>query len=88
MSEDKIQAAITLGNKAKALLEDETLTKAFAAVEERFIDRWKLSTDATERDRCWMAINITAQVKDALGLFVSNGSISKSDLDAILAKAA
>ena len=86
MSDDKIQDAIQLGQKAKSLLEDETLGKAFAAIEERFIERWKSTTDATERDRCWMAVNLTGQVKDALGIFVSNGTMAQSDLDAILAK--
>jgi hypothetical protein len=32
-------------NKAKALLEDETLNKAFAEIEKRFVDRWKTTTD-------------------------------------------
>ena len=80
------QVNITLGAKAKALLEDETLNKAFAAVDELFIERWKTSTDAAERDRCWMGINIAAQVRSALGVFVDNGKVSQSDLDAILAQ--
>lgn len=82
MSEDKTADAIALGNKAKALLEDETLTKAFAEIEKRFFERWKSTTDSTERDRCWMAVNLSGQVKAMLAVFVSNGKLSQSDLDA------
>jgi hypothetical protein len=83
---DKKEKAIRLGAKAKALLGDEALTVAFASVEQLFIDRWKNSTDPTERDRCWMAINLTAQVRSALVTFVNNGKISQQDLDAIVAQ--
>lgn len=83
---DKKEKSIRLGQKAKALLDDEAFAAAFGAVEERFIERWKISTDQTERDRCWMAINLAGQLKSMLALFVSNGKISQQDLDAILAQ--
>jgi hypothetical protein len=86
--QDKTADAIALGQKAKALLEDETLGKAFAEIEKRFVDRWKTTTDTAERDRCWMAVNLTTQVKNMLAVYVSNGKLSQQDLDAILAKAA
>jgi oxalate decarboxylase/phosphoglucose isomerase-like protein (cupin superfamily) len=85
---DKKEKAIRLGQKAKTLLEDEAFAAAFGVVEQLFVDRWKNSKDAAERDRCWMAINITGHVKTALVTFVSNGKISQQDLDAILSKAA
>ena len=72
--------------KAKALLEDEALGKAFDEIEKRFFERWKATTDPTERDRCWMAVNLSGQVKSMLGVFVSNGKLSQSDLDAVLAQ--
>jgi len=87
MTEDKTQAAIQLGVKARLLLEDETLQKAFAEVEKTFIDRWKNTTDATERERCWMAVNIAENIRAALCVFVDNGKISQGDLDLILAQA-
>ena len=83
---DKKEKAIALGVKAQQLLEDETLNSAFAAIEDKFVDRWKASTDPTERDRCWMAINLTGQVRTALVNFVNDGKLSQSDLDAILAQ--
>ncbi len=83
---DKKEKQISLGIKAKQFLADETVTAAFASVESRFVERWKMSTDTAERDRCWMAINITEQVKQALAVFVQNGKISQGDLDDIAAQ--
>ena len=83
---DKKEKTIALGAKAQQLLDDETLAQAFSEIEDRFIERWKISTDATERDRCWMAINLTGQLRNMLVKFVNDGKLSQSDLDALLAQ--
>lgn len=82
---DKKEKQIRLGVKAKAFLADDTIRAAFDSVEAVFVERWKLSKDSAERDRCWMATNIAQQVKLALAAFVNNGKIAQSDLDRIMA---
>jgi hypothetical protein len=85
---DKKERQIRLGQKARELLENETFQAAFADVEALFIERWKLSADATERDRCWMAVNISQNVRRALAKFMDNGKIAQADLDRILSEKA
>jgi hypothetical protein len=85
---DKKEKQIRLGVKAKAFLADETIQAAFGSVEQVFVERWKVSTDAAERERCWMATNVVQQVKLALATFVNNGKIAQSDLDRIMAEKA
>lgn len=81
---DKKEKQIRLGQKAKELLANETFSAAFGSVEAVFVERWKVSTDAAERDRCWMAINIAEKVRLALATFMNNGKIAQADLDRIM----
>jgi hypothetical protein len=43
MSEDKLQAAVSRGARAEALLQNELLQEAFAVLEHDYIDAWKMT---------------------------------------------
>ena len=68
----------TKGEKARQLLEDETLMEAFAAVEDVYMNAWKLSAgaDTALRERCFTAISILADIKGALNSYVRDGAVS------------
>ncbi len=86
MSEDKIQAAITLGSKAKKLLEDETFIKATQEIEAEIFTFWKRAADPVERNRAWEVLQMGEKYRAMLVVYANNGKIAQSDLDAILAQ--
>ena len=71
------------GQKAKQLLEDETLVEAFAAVEDVYMSAWRSSAgdDAAFRERCFVAISLLADIKGALGSYVKDGAVAFDRLE-------
>lgn len=86
MDEDKTQAAINLGQAAASLLSNEAFQAAREHVKKRLMERWELSTNKEERDRIWHLIQLDAQYAQALTTFVSNGRVSKGQLDELVGK--
>lgn len=80
---DKLQTAITKGNKAKQFLEDETLKGAFEALEKRYIDAWRTTDpgDGDGREKLYLAVNILGKVKEHIAAVAANGRLAQAELD-------
>jgi hypothetical protein len=83
MSEDKLQAAISRGARAEALLNNDLLQEAFARLEQDYIEAWKISParDTDGRERLWQAVNIVAKVRDHMVNVVNDGKLSQRHLN-------
>lgn len=83
IDEIKANQDISRGARAKALLEDELLTEAFASLESAYIDRWRLThiDDDKGREKLFIAVNVVGKVRDHLSAIVSNGSMAAKQLD-------
>jgi hypothetical protein len=83
MSEDKLQAAISRGARAEALLNNELLQEAFARLEQDYIEAWKISParDTDGRERLWQAVNIVAKVRDHMVRVINDGKLSQRHLN-------
>jgi hypothetical protein len=80
---DKLQAAITKGAQADALLRSETFQGAFKLLEADYIKAWAATepaeTDA--RENLWRAVQILGDVRRHLHSAVSDGKIAQAELD-------
>jgi hypothetical protein len=80
-SRDKTQAAINRGLRAAQLLESEAFKDATGALAEQLMDRWRVSTDQTERERIWLSVNLLDQIKGKLAIVANNGKLARKELD-------
>jgi hypothetical protein len=86
MSEEgKLAAAMGRAARAQALIEDELLQEAFAALETRYVEEWRASQfrDTDARERLWQAVNVLRKVKDHLSRIVADGRLAEREMDAI-----
>ena len=86
MSEEgKLSAAIARAARAQALIEDELLQEAFAALEMRYVEEWRASQfrDTDARERLWQAVNVLRKVKDHLARILADGRLAQREIDAI-----
>lgn len=81
MDEDRTQESVNKGRRAEQLLKNEAFQEACAALTQQLMDRWKICTDQTERDRIWTSVNLIDQIKSKLGTAMSNGKISQKKLE-------
>jgi len=74
--ESALDRAAARAVRAEALLDDELLNEAFAALEKSYIAAWRATTvdDAGGREKLFLAINIVGKVRDHLAGVVANGS--------------
>jgi hypothetical protein len=81
--ENKLQADISKAARAEALLKNELLQDAFAVLEAKYTDEWRVTQfrDTDARERLWQAVNIVRKVKDHLAMIVSNGKLAQRELD-------
>jgi hypothetical protein len=79
--QDKTQAAINRGLRAMQLLESEAFKDATGALAEQLMDRWRVSTDQTERERIWLSVNLLDQIKGKLAIVANNGKLARKELD-------
>ena len=86
MSDDKLQAAINKGAKAKALVDNEVLTEAFFKLENEYIKAWRNwhATDTDGRERLWTAVNVLGKVRDNLNRMISDGKIAQTQLEELI----
>jgi hypothetical protein len=82
LNHDKDRAA-----RAEALLRDELLQEAFAALEKRYTDEWRVTQvrDTDARERLWQAVNIVGKVRDHLTMQVASGKLAQRQLDDLAA---
>jgi hypothetical protein len=86
MSEDaKLAAAMARAARAQALIEDELLQEAFAALETRYVEEWRASQfrDTDARERLWQAVNVLRKVKDHLSRMLADGRLAQREIDAL-----
>jgi hypothetical protein len=81
--ESKLNAAAARGARADTLLRNELLQEAFAALEVRYIEEWRVTQfrDTDARERLWQAVNIVRKVRDHLGAVLANGKLAQRELD-------
>lgn len=72
--------------RAKQLLEDETLSSAFAALEADYIAAWKATSarDQDGRERAWTAITVLSGVRRHLENLIGNGAVAAAELDRLM----
>ena len=87
---DKLQSDVTLGHKAAALLNDETVKTALERLESSYTEAW-LATgprDTDARERLWMAVQVTRKFRDHLGVMVSDGKLAQAQIAQMASKKA
>lgn len=80
--ESTLERAAARAVRAKALLDDEILNEAFAALEKSYVAAWRATTvdDAAGREKLFLAINIVGKVRDHLAGVVANGQLARAEL--------
>ncbi len=68
--------------RAAALMRDELLTEAFAALDRDYVKAWRetAARDTDARERLWQAVQIVAKVRDHLATVVNNGKLAQREL--------
>ena len=71
------------GARAEALLRDDLLQEAFAVLEKRYVEEWRMTQfrDTDARERLWQAVNIVGKVRDHLAGVVNGGKLAQRQLD-------
>ena len=83
MTDDKLEAAIARGARAKALMESELLKEVFAQIESDYIAGWRHTSarDTDARERLWLAVQVLGLVKDHLVIVANDGKLAQAELD-------
>ncbi|HLH96431.1 MAG TPA: hypothetical protein VKW08_15050 [Xanthobacteraceae bacterium] len=79
----KLNADLARRARAEALIADELLQQAFARLEERYIEEWRITQfrDTDARERLWQAVNVVRKVKDHLARIVGDGKLAQREID-------
>jgi len=87
--EIKLNADVTRAAQAEALLRNELLAEAFACLEKRYMDEWRVTSfrDTDARERLWQAVNLVGKVRDHLIGLITNGKLAQRELDDITYRA-
>jgi hypothetical protein len=83
MTDDKLEAAIARGARAKALLGSELLKEVFAQIESDYVEGWRRTSarDTDARERLWLAVQVLGLVKDHLVIVANDGKLAQAELD-------
>jgi len=83
MTDDKLEAAIARGARAKELLGSETLKENVAQIESDYIEGWRRTSarDTDARERLWLAVQVVGIVKDHLVIIANDGKLAQAELD-------
>jgi len=86
--EIKLSADTARQARAEALLDNELLQEAFARLDERYIEEWRVSQfrDTDARERLWQAVNVLHKVKDHLTKIVRDGKLAQREIDQLAQK--
>ena len=78
-----LRRAIEAGAQARALLENEVLMDAFAAVQEKAIAQWRgsFAGDTDEREQAWWLLQALDQLRTELRITLDNGTVAASQLE-------
>jgi hypothetical protein len=85
MSDDKLRTDAVKGSRADALLNDETLTEAFASIEREYVEFWKATParDTDARERLWQAVQIIGKARAHLAQVAASGKLAHAELELI-----
>jgi hypothetical protein len=69
--------------RADALLRDELLIEAFAALDRDYAKAWRetAARDTDARERLWQAVQVVAKVRDHLSHVLNNGKLAQRELN-------
>jgi hypothetical protein len=86
--EVKLNADLARRAAAEALLQNEILNEAFARLEARYIEEWRVSQfrDTDARERLWQAVNVLRKVKDHLVRLVADGKLAQREIEQLTEK--
>jgi hypothetical protein len=86
LSEDKLGRDIVRAGKAKALLENELFSEAFAKLEADYIAAWRVTParDTDARERLWQAVNVVGIVKEHFARVVSEGNMAQIQINQLI----
>jgi hypothetical protein len=86
VNENKLNADLVRRARAEALIADELLREAFARLEERYLEEWRITQfrDTDARERLWQAVNVLRKVKDHLAKVVGDGKLAEREIDALV----
>jgi hypothetical protein len=86
MIEDNLQASISRGARAEALIKNELLQEAFKKLEDDYVAAWKTwpAADAAGREQVWQAVNVLGKVKDHLARVVADGKLAQRRLSELI----
>ena len=86
--EIKLNADLARRAGAEALLQNDILQEAFARLEERYVEEWRVSQfrDTDARERLWQAVNILRKVKDHLAKLVADGKLAQREIEQLTEK--
>jgi hypothetical protein len=90
MTDDKLEAAIARGARAKELIDSEVLKDIFARIEDDYIAGWRATSarDTDARERLWLAVQVIGLVKDHLVIIANDGKLAQAELDRLTGLAA
>jgi hypothetical protein len=86
--EIKLNADLARRAAAEALLQNDILQEAFARLEDRYIEEWRVSQfrDTDARERLWQAVNVLRKVKDHLAKLVADGKLAQREIEQLTEK--
>jgi hypothetical protein len=86
--EHRLNADVARQARAQALMADELLQEAFARLEDRYIEEWRVTPfrDTDARERLWQAVNVLRKVKDHLAKIVGDGRLAQREIDDLAQK--
>ncbi|MGY6156615.1 hypothetical protein [Paraburkholderia graminis] len=77
INEGQLDTAIFDGENARALLSNETLLKAFAAIERTATEKMVTAQDITARDEQWYLTRAIRELKKQLLTVANAGTVAK-----------
>lgn len=88
IDEGKAREAQRRGRRARELLEDADLKKAFEMVEGVYLAAWRGSdaNDVSRRERCHIAVSLLDDIKNFLHACVENGDAARAEIERKVAR--
>lgn len=71
---------VSLGQRAKALLDNKLLNECFEAMEASCTRSWKASETAEEREEVWRLLKAVELLRGMLSQYVTTGKIAADNL--------
>ena len=86
--EAKLHQALSRGDRAQALLNNDILKDAFGALERDYITALfeTSAQDQIAREKLYLAVNVVRKVRDHLHHVVSDGKLAKKQIDQLAAE--